>query len=254
MAPATPEGGKWSRLTSSIDRAGRLDLASRRDIYSAYQARIYGMVAEELRIGGLPYVRFVERLEMDRLVSASGVTASRAHLDQVVAACRSREIPVLLVGELTSAYTKRESSTSNRVFWTVNKEEYTDEKGKKRTREVEGRAYRAERVQASSEMACELSYRLINVASGSVVGEGVVSADDRDEVDYITWNRRDGVEPQNLRVKDGKGFKRLSPSDRNVMDKRTVLRTDEDLFLEGAPALSRELVASVIGSLRYYTP
>lgn len=54
LAPATPEGGKWSRLTSSIDRAGRLDLASRRDIYSAYQARIYGMVAEELRIGGLP--------------------------------------------------------------------------------------------------------------------------------------------------------------------------------------------------------
>jgi len=247
-------GGRFSRMVSSIGKLARVGLLKQKRVMDEQQAYAYRIMEEGLDRHRAPYISLRRRGDMRRLIEQSGANASMAHYDQVVEAAKGAGLPVLVLAEFTEAYTTTKKRESNQVFWTTKQVEYTDDKGKKRKKDVEDKSYATKRYWVDTEMSCRLNYRILNTATGAIIGEGAFDAEDGDAVDYIAWNKHDGIEPGKLRVKDATKFKRLSSDVRNAIDARTGVKSAEEMFRGGAARIGEQLSARLLEALTYYSP
>tara|TARA_Y100000590_G_scaffold266261_1_gene299086 strand:- start:262 stop:699 length:438 start_codon:yes stop_codon:yes gene_type:complete len=134
------------------------------------------------------------------------------------------------------------------------RQEYTDSDGKKKRREVLKKSYKTNRVKISTEMAYLLTYRIVNTLTGNIIRSGDIDAADSDKVDFINWNRYDGVNPSNLRIRDGSKFKRLSSDDRKAMGARSTHKTTDEMLKWGAGRIGREMPKEFLEALKHYSP
>ena len=252
LTPAAEPGGRFSRMAGSMSRLGRRQLQG--TALEDQQSYAYRVAEDILDSRAAPYIQLRRRGEMRRLIEQSGAIASQAHYDQVLSAARDAGLPVLVLAEFTEAFTTVEKKQANQVFWTTGQEEYTDDKGKKKKREVEVKSYTAVRHWVESDMSCTLTYRVLNTATGAIIGEGSLDASDGDAVDFIHWNRYDGVNPNDLRVKSGTRFNRLSSDVRNAIDARSTLKPEAEMYRVGAGQVGEELAGRLIQTLTYYSP
>ena len=116
------------------------------------------------------------------------------------------------------------------------------------------KSYTTHRVKIKTEMGCLLHYQVIDTANGRAIKSGAIDAADSDEIDFINWDRYDGVHPSELRIKDGDTFKGLSSSDRAVIDARSTYRTEEDMLRWGARKIGADLARELVEVLTHYSP
>ena len=191
---------------------------------------------------------------MRSLIEQGGATADFAHYDQAIQAARSAGIPVVVVAEITEAYTKLKTDPINVIVWTTKRVDYTDEDGKKKKKEVEVRSYPLKRYRIRTEMACLLTYRIVNTTTGMTIDEGEVDAADADEVDFINWSKRDGIDPGKLKKKHGTGFRPLSSDVRTAIDARSALKSDAEMLRSGAELIAEDFSEALLKTLTYYSP
>jgi len=246
--------GRWSRWMSALGRAAKTNLFDKKEKLAKTQDRLYAQLRDQIDKEAPPYLRFVRRAEMHELVANQGVNAGLAHADQVIEACRSADIPVVVVGELTTAYARSKRNTEEKKACTVKKVAYTDIDGKKKKREVAKKWYTYHRVKASSEMGCEMRYRIVNTATGETIDEGAVFTEDLDEVDFVNWNNYDGVSKSSLRRLDGSELKPLPHNELKVFDARSNLETEDELLNWGASKMGYDLSRTLLQSLTHYSP
>lgn len=247
-------GGRFGRMLSSISRAARVSLLKQTETLVEHQAYAYRIMEDLLDAKRAPYVQLRRRGEMRRLIEQSGANPDLAHYDQVIQASQAAGIPVLVFAELTEAYTTLEKKQANVIVWTTKQVDYTDEKGKKRKREVGDKSYKTVRQWVDTEMHCTLNYRILNTATGAIIGEGAFSASDGDAVDFIAWNRYEGVDPSRLRTKDGTKFRMLSSDLRSAIDARSSLKSDTEMYRTGVGYIAEELGGRLLETLMYYSP
>ncbi len=251
---AGEETGRLGRWAHAIRRAGRTNVFNKPDRADRVQRLLYSHLLEGIEKAKPPYVELVGKDEVHRLIERAGANARLAHRDQVIEACRSNGVDVLLFGELTTAYTLYSRESEEKKAFTVKKEEYTDADGKKKKREVKDRHFTYHRVNAESKMECVMTCQLVNTSSGTVIWEGSVRAADEDEVDFVDWNNFKGVRKNNLRYeKDGK-IRRLPSDELSVFDTRSTLATEDGLLDWGAQKMGLDLTQTVLERMRYYSP
>lgn len=253
LTPQAESSGRFGRMMSPISRLSQKSIVGN-SLLEEHQDYAYRIAEDALDRERAPYIDLRRRGEMRRLLEQSGVNPDRAHYDQVIPACQASQIPVVVFAEFTEAYTTLEKRQANVIVWTTKKVDYTDEKGKKRKREVGVKSYKTERHWMESEMACTVTYRIINTATGALVAEGEISASDEDAVDFIAWNNYDGVNPRDLRRKDANGFKALSSSNKAAIDARSTLKSDAEMYHDGAGQIGAELAGRLLQTLTHYSP
>jgi tetratricopeptide (TPR) repeat protein len=248
------EPGRLKRLWSAIEKAGRDDLLERPEDLERIEGDLHARLRSALERGRPDYVRLIDRREMQSILTDKGVNPRQADGVQVIQACRGAAIPVVVVGEVVTAYVRSSNRTEEKNACTVKREAYTDDKGKKRSREVEKKWYKYYEAEGSVEMACEMRYRILDTGTGRAMDEGTVSAKDEDQVKYVNWNRYDGVDPDDLRVRSGDGFKRLPSGERRLFDARSTLK-GKWAMLEGATdQMGGELAVRILKALETYSP
>jgi tetratricopeptide (TPR) repeat protein len=252
LTPEQASGGRFSRLAGSVSRLGQRRLQG--SALEDQQSYAYRVLEDALDANRAPYIQLRRRGEMKRLIEQSGANAALAHYDQVLSGARDAGLDVLVLAEFTEAHTTVEKRQANQIFWTTQMEDYTDEKGKKRKREVEVKSYKAVRYWVEMDMTCTLRYRILNTGSGAVIGEGAFDASDRDEVDFINWNRYEEIEPSKLRVKGAKSFQRLSSDVRRAIDSRSTLKPEAEMYRVGAGYVAGELAGRLLETLTYFSP
>ena len=218
------------------------------------QDHIYEILRENLEKDSPPYLKMVSRAKMQAMIFETGVNAALAHTGQVIDACKKAQIPVVIIGELTEAFTKKNERSEELNFWSTQIEKYTDSEGKKKKREVGKKSYRTHRYRISTEMGCLLNYQIINTATGEVIDSGSAEATDSDQVDYIPWNRYDGVRASDLRIREGSKYKKLSRDNRSAMDARSDYRSEGAMLQLGAKKIGTEMSEAFLDALMYYSP
>ena len=103
-------------------------------------------------------------------------------------------------------------------------------------------------------MGCLLNYQIINTATGEVIDSGSAEATDSDQVDYIPWNRYDGVRASDLRIREGSKYKKLSRDNRSAMDARSDYRSEGAMLQLGAKKIGTEMSEAFLDALMYYSP
>lgn len=254
LTPPKEEKTGWGKLKAAINEVGRHDLLKKPEDLEPHDSRTYEQLMEAIEKDRAPYLSIVPRDEMRSLLSNAGVNAANAHPDQVIDACRAADIPVVVLGEWTEAYTLKDKESKTLKVVTTKKQTYTDSEGKKKKRDVLKKSYTVPRVKIRTEMSSQLAYRIVDVSSGKVVADGLLDAADSDKVDYINWNNYDGVPASSLRVRDGKKFKKLSRDERRVMDADRRYKTTEGMLNWGAGKVARDLASNVLTSLKHYSP
>lgn len=252
LTPSSEQGGRFSRIAGSMSRLGRRQLQG--SALEDQRSHAYRVAEDILDSKAAPYIELRHRGEMRRRIEQSGANASRVHYDQVLSAARDAGLPVLVLAEFTEAFTTVEKKKVNQIFWTTKQEEYVDDKGKKKKREVEVKSYTAERHWIETDTSGTLTYRVLNTATGAIIGEGSLDASDGDAVDFINWNRYDGVNPSELRVKSGTRFSGLSSDVKNSIDARSTLKPEAEMYRVGAGYIGEELAGRLIQTLTYFTP
>ena len=254
LTPPKEEMKTLGRLVTAFGSVGRKDLLDREEELVDHQNRIYRKLGEQMDQDCPPYLRMIARDEMRAMISSTGANASHAHPDQVLAACQQVGVPVVVIGELIQAYSKYDKDKKKLTVWTIRKVDDTDKDGKTRKREVGKKSYTTHRVKIETEMGCLLSYRILDTATGAVIEAGTIDAADSDKIDFINWDRYDGVAPSSLRVKKGDTFKRLSSDDRAAIDARSTYKTEEQMLRWAADKIGSDLAGELLDALWYHTP
>ena len=102
-------------------------------------------------------------------------------------------------------------------------------------------------------MACLLTYSIVNTATGMTIDEGEVDATNADEVDFINWNERDGIDPVQLKKKYGTAFRPLSSDVRAAIDARSAVKTDAEMLRSGAALIAEDFSEALLKTLTYYS-
>jgi hypothetical protein len=246
-------GNRWGQLGSSLEKVSRKSQIGG-TAFGEAEDLLYSRLERTLDDRRAPYVRLRRRNEMRRLIEQDGATVDFAHYDQAIQAARSAGIPVVVVAEITEAYTKLRTDPINVIAWTTKRVDYTDEDGKKKKKEVEVRSYPLKRYRIRTEMAYLLTYRIVNTATGMTIDEGEVDATNADEVDFINWNERDGIDPGQLKKKYGTAFRPLSSDVRAAIDARSAVKTDAEMLMSGAALIAEDFSEALLKTLAYYSP
>ena len=200
-----------------------------------------------------PYVQLRRREEMRRLIEESGATASLAlrlgrNGSSKSGCCCPR------AGRVHRSLHDSGEATVKRDCLDDEEGGLHGREGKEEERDVEDKSYKTDRHWIQTGMFCTLNYRILNTATGAIIGEGALDASDGDAVDFIAWNNYDGVNPSSLRVKDGTQFKRLSSDVRSAIDARSSYKSDAQMFRAGAAYIGEELAGRLLDTLTYYSP
>ena len=123
---------------------------------------------------------------------------------------------------------------------------------KKKKREEKDEEYTYKVKEKSIEVACEVSYKILDTATGEILSGGILSAIQEDKVEYA--DKVKGVDASDLRLKSGKNFKRLSHNDKKLFDARKDLKNRWTLLSSGADQLGSQLSSHLLSVLDTYVP
>ena len=255
MMPTKEEKGRFSRIIDALGKAGRKDLLKKGADLDRVHEDLYRRMSATFERRAPVYVEIVGRFRVQKLLEDRGVNPDLAHRDQILEASRDAGIPVVVLAELTTAYSELDTDKKERKAVTTRRESYTDDQGKKKRREIVDKRYTYYRIKQSQEAAFLARYQILETAAGSVIDQGEFESYGRDEVDYVNWNKYDDVRPSQLRLEknDGK-FGRLPSDDAKAFDTRSHLKTAELMYEAAAEEIGTSLSRRILTVLDSYTP
>ena len=247
-----PKPSKWQRFKKWIEEPDD-DLLKNADELHRLEESMYIEI-----VRGLDYrpahIQLVPNHEVNGIVKENGFNPNAVTEEEVIQAARKAEIPIILIAGLSEAYLDFDQSKKKKEANTVKKVEYTDEKGKKKKRDEYKKGYRYYVYEKKVRTKCMLPYQIIDTRTGTVMKDGVLSAEDGDRVKFVNWNNYDDVRPDQLRVKDGEKFKRLASSDRKLFDARMKLKGKWDMLSKASEQMGDELSGKLLEILEHTIP
>lgn len=200
------------------------------------------------------YVRLLDQSKLIETVSPKGAFADSFSVSQVLTASRSAGVPVVIIGEMSAARLATKSSKKKKEAYTVKKVKYKDDKGKDKTREESKKKYSYYIQEKSISMECAMDYRIMDTTTGEVLGGGHLSVTDGDEVEFVNWNRYDGVNPKDLRTQSGTRFNKLSNDHKGLFDARSKLKAKWPMLNQAGNQIGGQLSERILTALDGYRP
>jgi tetratricopeptide (TPR) repeat protein len=256
-APPVPTGekeGNVSRFFKWLAEGNKDDLLGKPDEIKRVRNGLYSALLDDLNNTKPDYVRLLDQTRLVETVSPQGAFADSFSVSQVLTASKAAGVPVVIIGEMSVARLATKSKKKKKEAFTVKKVKYKDDKGKNKTREESKKKYTYYIQEKSISMECAMDYRIMDTATGEVLGGGNLSVTDGDEIEFVNWNRYDGVKPRDLRKKSGTRFNKLSNDHKELFEARSKLKEKWPMLNQAGNQMAGQLSGRILTALDGYTP
>ena len=136
-----------------------------------------------------PFARLVDSGTLQTLLSAQRGGLSVVDPEQMAQMARESSIRVAVVGKIVSAtanYTRPQHT--EQTAYTMFERTYVDENGKEKKKREKGYPITYYDVKNAVNVKCEVSYQIIDAATGQLLKSDMASAEGGDEVEYSEYN------------------------------------------------------------------
>ncbi len=158
-------------------------------VYGANADLLYQTMLMDLMNYKSPFVEFVDQGTLNMLFANQGINLGVVDPIQTLKAARSSNIRAVIVGNILTASIDKSSPDrrGQTAFQVVEQEYYDGEKKKKRKVPTSRKTYYL--ISKQMQVSCEVSYKILDTVTGSVLKSDVLSEKDSDAVEYA------GVDP-----------------------------------------------------------